>query len=188
MGGLLKEFTWNDDVTVVAFEFHNDAVFLNTGDGSIFISHFEVESVQLKGSEMEDEQLKSSLDIHKYLKPQEYVLVSFEDRLSSLKTWRKEEKAKVVFNVSDESWDKIQLVDLSDDECFRHDFLYPKDPKFLLYDSSLGDQLRTLDAKAHVYFYSTKKGMLESQDFSIMGIILYKDTQQCEAQLKRNSN
>lgn len=176
---LVKTLSWEDRVKVVTFDYDVKAVFLNTGDGPIFLSHIDIKS---------DRTFEASVSIHKHVKPQDFADVVFQERKSSYDKWRGTGGAFVVSDVSDDRWNEIRKLDLRKHECFRHGYLHPDSPSFQLFARYPGHKLRTFGAKAQLHFYSTKTGVLASTEFPLKGVVYQRNTATCSAKPGGSSN
>lgn len=156
---LNAKLSWKEDVRAISFS-DGEKVFLNAGDGKVFLSH-----VQLK-----DQRSEAIIPINKAVESKEFVV------LESTSVG-----GNVVSGVSDEHWqellDKLSYADYVD--CIRVNYMYTEDSGFKLYESFLGDDLRTLSGEAWIWFYSSKDGQLYSTEFPVEGVLLKSDTEEC---------
>ncbi|HEV2913259.1 MAG TPA: hypothetical protein VGX92_08085 [Pyrinomonadaceae bacterium] len=150
---IYQRVTWKEEVTVISFMSAGEKVFLNSGDGEVFLSHVDIKSAVYN----------QGVSVNSIIKPKEFLYKVPGDDIG---------KSDVVSGVSDREWAEI-LTKPRTDESFFYAFFFIDDPTLQIFKKSLGERLRTFPASAQLIYYSANGGKKYSKDVPVVGIIMH---------------
>jgi hypothetical protein len=173
---IYKQVTYKEKITVISYDSRKNWLFLNSGDGEVFLSHMMIRCPEL-GIDMVDK-------LNTAVKPKEFLHNTNEQGGPDSET--------PVSGVSNDEWDVIQDKvaagenrytrpcktedgkEGKDEFTLRLTFLFSNDNELLFYKSDLGKELRTLEASGELVYFSANSGERLKQDVPLVGVVFQK--------------
>lgn len=154
---------WNESVRVLTFNYKEYA-FANEGDGEVFLSHISgryrlTPSDPIAGT---------------YLEPIQKVVMPGSVLTGETEVGNRLDTTLVVSHVPDREWSDLfdSSVPLHDEGCVHKAFIARSDPKFIMWKSFLGDNLRTFVVEAQLHYYSPHKRSMQATKFDAVGVLM----------------
>ena len=156
---LYRAVTSKNGIEVITFSSMAPQVFLNTGDGEVFISHIDV-----RGSVM-----SQTININKVVEPRHFLSVPVSDE-----TLKELGGKTVLATNSDQEWMTTLETKIrgSADPSYRAVLYYAGSPELAMYKRVLNDKLRTFPASATLVYFTTD-GQKVSKTVPVEGIVLH---------------
>jgi hypothetical protein len=160
-----KELVWQDHLQIISFMSDGFQVYLNNGDGDIFLSHVRIKSSSKNETTV---LINTIVEKNKFLKYK--VSSSVPEPSSPVTPYEKDyQNIKPYRNTNCVGWSYFNL----------------DDPRYLQYKSFLEEQLVSVDAQAILYYFSIHDGQEKNIIFPVRGILFRSMSNECRETINK---
>jgi predicted nucleic acid-binding Zn ribbon protein len=140
---LYEQYNTTDDVEVISFASHDEAVILNKGDGPVFISHFSLKA-ERGGTAI--------VPVNKTLEPNQILTHSTDSE-----RFKRLAKYKLISGKVLDDWiSENKHASGSEDACTVYAVIHENDPKMQLMSENYGNKKFTGKGETALHYYSLK--------------------------------
>lgn len=162
---IYRQITWEERVMVISYRSEGPQVFLNAGDGQVFLSHVEIKSEA-------DAKVRP---VNFIIKPNEFNLLPVQPNPDI-------DKGSVVTDKTDDEWKQLLDKYIEHEKHSLHPSLFTvyyslDSPVLQIYKQVLGSRLRTIPAKAKMVYFSANGGKRFEQMMDFEGVLISKKTE-----------
>jgi hypothetical protein len=156
-----RGLTWKESIDVISFSSLGPQVFLNSGDGEIFVSH-----VDIKGNVISE-----IVYINSIVKPKQFLSIPINEQ-----TLKEHGGKEVLQTSSNEEWQDIidNKIRRVRDPSYVAAVFSSDSPILNLYKTNLNQRLRTFAATATIVYYFSYRKEAITKNIPVEGIVLKK--------------